>query len=71
MSEVIANENENFESVLRRFNKKVMLDGVIREAKRRGAYEKPSDRRRREANSRRRKLLKKQLRAEARALSRR
>ncbi len=70
MSDVIVGEGEGFEAALRRFNKRVLLDGTLRAEKRRGAYEKPSDKRRREHASRLRKLLKKRLRAEARMAQR-
>jgi len=70
MSDVIVGEGEGFESALRRFNKRVLLDGTLRTAKRMAHYEKPSDKRRREHAARLRKLLKKKLRAEARMTQR-
>ena len=70
MSDVIVGDGESFESALRRFNKRVQFDGTLRAAKRRSAYEKPSDKRRREHAARLRKLLKKRLRAEARMAQR-
>jgi small subunit ribosomal protein S21 len=70
MSDVIVGDGESFESALRRFNKRVQFDGTLRAAKRRSAYEKPSDKRRREHATRLRKLLKKRLRAEARMTQR-
>ncbi|MFQ5381173.1 MAG: 30S ribosomal protein S21 [Dehalococcoidia bacterium] len=70
MSDVIVGEGEDFEAALRRFNKRVQLDGTLRAAKRRRYHEKPSDKRRRQHAARLRKLLKKKLRAEARMAQR-
>jgi small subunit ribosomal protein S21 len=70
MSDVIVGEGEGFEAALRRFNKRVQMDGTLRAAKRHSYYEKPSDRRRREHATTLRKLLKKRLRAEARMAQR-
>jgi small subunit ribosomal protein S21 len=53
-------EGENFESLFRRFKKKVSKDGIIRELRRRVFYEKPStkrNRKRREAELKRRQAL--------------
>ncbi len=66
MSEVIVGPQESFDSALRRFTKKVQLDGILSEEKRRRSYEKPSDRLRREKARTMRKLMKKRLRAQAR-----
>ncbi len=55
MSEVIAGERESFESLIKRFNKKVQQTGVLTEAKRREHYEKPSDKRKRKEAAKRRK----------------
>ena len=56
MSDVVAGENESFESLLKRFNKKVQQAGILSEARRRKHYEKPSDKRKRKAAKRRRSL---------------
>ena len=56
MTDVVASENESFESLLRRFSKKVQQAGVLSEARRREHYEKPSDKRKRKAAKRRRSL---------------
>ena len=45
MAEVVASENESFESLLRRFNKRVQQTGILSELRRREHYEKPSVRR--------------------------
>ena len=42
MAQVVAEENETFDSLLRRFNKKVQADGILAEARRRQHFEKPS-----------------------------
>ncbi|MGYP002818680662 len=54
MAKIMANEGENFESLLKRFTRKVQQDGIISEARRRKHYQKPiSRRRRKEVASRR------------------
>ena len=53
MADVVVGDNEGFESLLKRFSKKVQQDGILREARRREHYEKPSDKRRRKAAKRR------------------
>ena len=55
MSQVIIREGENFDSLLRRFSKKVQMDGVLSEARRRQHFEKPSIKRKRKAAAKRRK----------------
>ncbi len=69
MSEIVVGPAEAFESALRRFMKKVQLDGILSEEKRRQSYEKPSDRQRREKARALRKIMKKRLRAQARVES--
>ena len=54
MADVLAGENESFESLLKRFSKKVQQTGVLSEARRREHYESPSDKRKRKAAKRRR-----------------
>lgn len=55
MAEVVAGENESFDSLLRRFNRRVQQDGILAETRRREHYEKPSVKRKRKAAARRRK----------------
>ena len=55
MAEVLAGENESFESLLRRFNKRVQQSGILAEARRREHYEKPSIKRKRKEAAKRRK----------------
>jgi len=61
---VIRRENEDIESLIKRFKKKVNTSGILREVKNHSAYEKPSikrKRKRKEAKVRREKDALKQL----------
>lgn len=62
MANVVARENESFESLLKRFNKRVQQDRIRAEVRRHEYYEKPSAKRKRKKAASRRKA--------ARALSR-
>ncbi len=55
MTEVVAGENESFDSLLRRFTKRVQQDNVLSEIRRRNHYEKPSVKRKRKEAVKRRK----------------
>ena len=55
MSQVVVREGENFEALLKRFNKRVQMDGILSEARRRSHFEKPSVKRKRKAAAKRRK----------------
>ena len=55
MTEVKAGGQESFESLLKRFNKRVQQDGILSEVRRREHYEKPSVKRKRKAAAKRRK----------------
>ena len=55
MANVVAGENESFDSLLRRFNKKVQQGGILSEVRRREHYEKPSAKRKRKRAARQRK----------------
>lgn len=55
MADVILGDNESFDSLLRRFNRKVQQEGVLAEIRRRGSYEKPSVRRKKKEATKRRK----------------
>ena len=55
MSDVIASDNESFEGMLKRFNKKVQQEGILVEYRRREFFEKPSIRRKKKAAAKRRK----------------
>jgi small subunit ribosomal protein S21 len=56
VAEVVAGERENFESLLKRFNKKVQQTGILSELRRREHYEKPSVRRKRKRVAKRRSV---------------
>ncbi len=53
MTNVVAGKNEGFESLIRRFNKKVQTDGVLSDVSRREYYEKPSTKRKRKTEKKR------------------
>ena len=55
MTNVVVGDNESFEGLLRRFNKRVQQDGVLAEVRRRGFYEKPSVKRKRKEAAKKRK----------------
>ncbi len=55
---VTANEGESFESMLKRFNRKVQQDGVLSEARRRERYQKPQTRQARKQIAARRQAAK-------------
>ena len=69
MTEVRMAEGATFDSLLRRFNKRVQTDGILSEIRRRQHFEPPTVKRKKKEAARLRKLRKKQLRAEARARS--
>lgn len=48
MTEVRPEGNESIESLIKRFNRKVIASGVIKECRARQAFEKPSDKKRKE-----------------------
>lgn len=55
MSEVRLAEGEAFESLLKRFNKRVQQDGILSEVRRREHFEKPSVIRKKKEAAKRRK----------------
>ncbi|MBN1191338.1 MAG: 30S ribosomal protein S21 [Dehalococcoidales bacterium] len=55
MADVVSQENESFESLLRRFNKRVQQEGVLSELRRREFFEKPSIKRKRKEAAKKRK----------------
>ncbi len=55
MANVVAGSNESFESLLRRFTRKVQQDGILSEVRHREYFEKPSIKRKRKAAAKRRK----------------
>ena len=62
MPTVVAKENESFDLLLKRFKRKCEKAAILSEIKKNQAYEKPSVRKKREANVARRKMLKMQRR---------
>ena len=57
MSYVRLAEGETFESLLKRFNKKVQTDGILSEIKKRSHFDPPSIERKKRAAAKRRKSL--------------
>ena len=55
MTGVVAGENESFENLLKRFNKRVQQDGVLSEIRHREYFEKPSVKRKRKEAAKKRK----------------
>lgn len=55
MAHVRGGENESFESLLKRFGKKVQQAGILAEIRRRKSYEKPSIKRKKKEATKRRK----------------
>jgi len=55
VTDVRSGGDESFESLLRRFNKRVQQDGVLSEIRRREFYEKPSLKRKRKEAAKKRK----------------
>ena len=54
MAEVTIGDEESFDSLLKRFNRKVQQDGILAELRRREHYEKPSIRRKRKKAAKKR-----------------
>ena len=57
MPEVRVRENENIESALKRFKKKIQKAGILSEIKRRERYEKPSVKRKRNSEAARKRRV--------------
>jgi len=55
LTQVKAGDNESFESLLKRFNKRVQQDGVLAEIRHREFFEKKSIKRKRKEAAKRRK----------------
>ena len=55
MADVIVGGNESFDSMLKRFNRKVQQDGILSEMRRHEYFEKPSIKRKRKEAAKRRK----------------
>jgi small subunit ribosomal protein S21 len=54
LAEVTAGQDESFDSLLKRFNRKVQQDGILAELRRREHYEKPSVKRKRKKAAKKR-----------------
>ncbi|MFA6224437.1 MAG: 30S ribosomal protein S21 [Desulfomonilaceae bacterium] len=59
MPGVVVREDEPFENAIRRFKKQLVKSGVLGEAKRRRAYDKPSVKKKKKAILARKRLMKK------------
>ena len=57
-------DDESLEQALRRFNREVLREGIIRELRKREFYEKPSQRKRREKEQARRRETRRRKEAE-------
>jgi small subunit ribosomal protein S21 len=55
LAQVTLGKEESFESMLRRFNKRVQQDGILSEVRRREFFEKPSLKRKKKEAIKRRK----------------
>ena len=66
LAQIQLRQGENLDAALRRFKKMTMESGILKEARAHEHYEKPSDKRRREAAARIRKIQKARRQAEAR-----
>jgi len=55
VANVVLGSNESFESLLRRFTRKVQQDGILAEVRHREYFEKPSVKRKRKAAAKKRK----------------
>lgn len=53
LPEIEVKRDESFEAALRRFKKKIEQEGILKEVRDRKHYEKPSERKRKRAKSRR------------------
>jgi small subunit ribosomal protein S21 len=60
VANVVAGSNESFESLLKRFTRKVQQDGILSEVRHREYFEKPSVKRKRKAAAKRRKSVRSQ-----------
>jgi len=58
MVQVVKKDEETFDETLRRFRRKVKRDQILSEVRRHMYYEKPSEKRKREARTARRRLMK-------------
>ena len=59
MPGVVVREDESFEDALRRFKKQIQKSGILGEAKKRRAYDKPSVKKKKKSLLARKRLLRK------------
>jgi len=62
VADVVAGENESFESLLKRFNKRVQQAGILSEIRHGEYFEKPSVKRKRKEAAKRRKSARTSIR---------
>lgn len=55
LPQVEIRKDESFESALRRFKRQIEQEGILKEVRERKHYEKPSERRRKQARTRRKR----------------
>ncbi len=55
MPQIEVRKDESFEAALRRFKRQIEQEGILKEIRERKYYEKPSERKRKRARSRRKK----------------
>lgn len=58
MAKVVARQGESLDSLLRRFKRKVVKENILGDLRRKEEYEKPSERKVRERNARKKVLAK-------------
>jgi len=58
LAEVVAGNEESFDSLLKRFNRRVQQDGILAELRRREHFEKPSIRRKRKKAAKKQNAVK-------------
>lgn len=68
LAQVNVKQGESIDAALRKFKKLTMESGILKEARAHEHYEKPSDKRRREAAARLRKIAKAKRQAEGREI---
>jgi small subunit ribosomal protein S21 len=56
LAQVIVKPNESLDQALKRFKKQLQQSGILKEAREHEFYEKPSDRKRKQAAARRKKM---------------
>ena len=59
MPGVVVREDESFEAALRRFKKQIQKSGILAEAKKRRAYDKPSVKKKKKSLLARKRILRK------------